>query len=69
MLKQKGWHPIRHTKQKWQRTHQQIQQRAQVDLRRVQEEPNQKSVVSTNAFWFILAGFLSLLVLSLLAHL
>ncbi|CAK1253746.1 hypothetical protein [Fructobacillus tropaeoli] len=69
MLKPKGWHPIHQTKQKWQETNRQIQQRAQADLRGIQENPKQKSVVSMNVFWFILAGFLSLLVLSLLAHL
>ncbi|CAK1251424.1 hypothetical protein [Fructobacillus fructosus] len=68
MLKQKGWHPIRQSKRKLRMTNQRIKQQAQDDLRKVQENPNQKSKVSINVFSFVLVGFLSLFVLSLLAH-
>ncbi|CAK1237171.1 unnamed protein product [Fructobacillus fructosus] len=68
MLKQKGWHPIRQSKRKFRMTNQRIKQQAQADLRKVKENPNQKSKVSINVFGFVLVGFLSLFVLSLLAH-
>lgn len=68
MLKQKGWHPIHQTKQKIRMTNERIKQQAKADLREVQEKPNRRSKVSNNVFFFVLIGFFSLFVLSLLAN-
>lgn len=68
MLKQKGWHPIHRTKQRFQLTNQQIKQQAAQDLRKQQAHPQQKSVVSLWVFAFVLLGFLSLFLLAWLAR-